>query len=87
MFLEVEKAHIMYKLAVAKKNWGARYDRLEHYKRFPNLDLIVKDLVKLGWIIFYKKPKYKAISLNPKYKKEIIEFIESKLPELKGNIK
>jgi len=37
--------------------------------------------------LLYKKPNYKAISLNPKFKAEIIEFIEGKLPELKGAIK
>ncbi len=87
MSLNLEKAKLMYKLAVAKRNWGAKYDRLEHFKRFQNLDKIIKELVKLGWIISHKKPEYKAISLNPKFKKEIIEFIESQLPDLKGVIK
>lgn len=86
MGLDLEKAQLMYKLAVAKRNWGAKYDRLEHFKRFPNLNLIVKELTNLGWIIFHKKPQYNAISLNPQYKKEIIQFIESEIPELKGNI-
>ena len=77
----------MYKLAVAKKNWGAKYDRLEHFKRFPNLDKIIKELLKIGWIIVHKKSNYTAISLNPEYKKEIVEFIETKIPGFKGNIR
>jgi len=87
MQLETEKAKIMYKLAVAKKNWGAKYDRLEHYKRFPNLKQIIKELVKSGWLFLHKKQGYEAISLNPEYKKEIIEFIEAHLPEVRGNIR
>ena len=87
MLLDLEKAHLMYKLAVAKKNWGAKYDRLEHFKRFPNLDKIIKELLKIGWIIVHKKSNYTAISLNPEYKKEIVEFIETKIPGFKGNIR
>lgn len=83
---KIEKAQIMRKLA-RKNNWGAKYDRLEHFKRFPNLDKIIKELLKIKWIIFYKKPNYKTMSLNPNYKKEIIKFIESQLPEIKGMIK
>ncbi|MBI3623676.1 hypothetical protein HY212_06385 [Candidatus Pacearchaeota archaeon] len=85
--MELDKAKLMPILARGKSNWGAKYDRLEHFKRFQNLDEIVKDLVKLGWLIFYKKPNYKAISLNPKYKLEIIEFIETQMPYIKGFIK
>jgi hypothetical protein len=78
---EVEKAQIMRKL-IRKNNWGAKYDRLEHFKRFPNLDEIIKELIRKHWIIFYKKPNYKAMSLNSEFKKEIIEFVESQLKEL-----
>jgi len=84
--MNLEKAQVMFKLT-RKNNWNACYDRLEHFKRFNNLDLIVKELVKLGWIILHKKPNYQGISLNTKYKKEIIEFIELKIPYLKGMIK
>ena len=87
MVLEIEKAQLMYKLAVSKKNWGQKYDRLEHYKRFQNLKTIVKELVKSRWLILHKKPDYDAISLNTQYKKEIMEFIGLYLPELEGNIK
>lgn len=83
---DLEKAQIMFKL-IRKNNWGARYDRLEHFKRFPNLDKVIKELVKIFWIIFYKKQKYKAISLNPKYKIEIIDFIEKQMPHVKELIK
>ena len=86
MPLDLEKARLMYKLAVSKKNWGRKYDRLEHYKKFPNINKIIKELSKLRWLIIYNKPHYKAISLNTKHKKEIVEFIESKLPEVKGFI-
>ena len=85
MSIDLEKAQIIRKLA-RKKNWGAKYDRLEHFKRFQNLDKIIKELVNLDWIIFHKKPNYKAISLNPEYKAEIIKFIDLHLPEFKGNI-
>jgi len=86
MSLDLEKAQIMFKLA-RENNWGAKYDRLEHFKRFENLDKIIKELLRLRWILFYKKPQYKAISLNPKHKKEIIEFIEYQMPYVKGIIK
>mgnify|MGYP001612495262 CR=1 FL=1 len=87
MSFEKEKAQLMFKLAFSKKNWGAKYDRLEHFKRFQNLDSIIKELSKLGWLIIYNKPQYKAISLNTKYKEEIRNFIELNMPHLKGLIK
>ena len=31
-----------------------------------------------------RKPNYTGISLNPKFKKEIVEFIEKHIPETKG---
>ena len=74
------KAQIMYKL-VRKNNWGNKYDRLEHFKRFPDLDKEIKELGK--WIIIRKKPQYTGISLDTRYKKEIIEFIEKYIPDLK----
>lgn len=79
MISEKEKAQLMYKLAYSKKNWGKKYDRLEHYKRFQNLKQIVKDLRKKNWLLIQNKPTYTNISLNPKYKKEIINFIEKHL--------
>mgnify|MGYP001596958238 FL=1 len=85
--MEKEKAHLMFKMAFSKKNWGAKYDRLEHFKRFENLDLIIKELNKIGWILITKKPNYIGISLNTKYKKEIIEFIEFHMPQVRGWIK
>jgi len=83
MSLDLERARLMFKLAYSKKNWGAKYDRLEHFKKFPNLKQIVKDLETLGWLIVRKKPNYTGISLNPKYKKEIVEFIEKHIPDAK----
>jgi len=83
---DLQKAGIMRKLA-RKNNWGAKYDRLEHFKRFPNLKKIVKELEKIGWLFIKKKPNYTGISLNPKYKTEIIKFIEDKIPSLRGFIK
>lgn len=82
---EVEKAQIMFKLA-RKNNWGACYDRLEHFKRFENLKDCIKELSNAGWIIIHKKPKFTGISLNTKYKREIIEFVEHRLPHLTGGI-
>jgi hypothetical protein len=87
MTLDLEKAQLMFVLARGKGNWGEKYDRTEHFKRFQNLKEIIKELVKIGWLILHKKPNYFAISLNTQYKKEIIEFIESKMPYLKGMIK
>ena len=82
--MEKEKAQLMFKLAFSKKNWGAKYDRLEHFKRFPNLEKIMKELNKIGWLLITKKSNYTGISLNTKFKKEIVEFIELHLPEIKG---
>ncbi|MBU3906916.1 MAG: hypothetical protein KKA64_01565 [Nanoarchaeota archaeon] len=85
--MEKEKAQLMFKLAFSKKNWGARYDRLEHFKRFQNLDKIIKELNKMGWLLIKNKPNYTGISLNTQFKKEIIEFIEAYMPEVRGWIK
>ena len=88
MSTDREKAFLMFKLAKSKGGlWGNVYDRLEHFKRFQNLKEIIKELEKMGWIITHKKPSYAAISLNPHSKKEIIEFIEKHLPEMKGILK
>ena len=87
MFQDKEKAEIMAKLARGKGNWGAKYDRLEHFKRFPNLEKSINELENREWILVYKKPNYVGISLNTKYKREIIEFIEKNLPYFKGMIK
>lgn len=84
--LKLEKAQIMFKLT-RKGNWGDCYDRLEHFKRFPNLKELIKELSKINWIIIHKKPRFTGISLNNEYKKEIIEFIEMQMPYLKGVIK
>lgn len=84
--LSLEKAQIMFKLA-RKNNWGNKYDRLEHFKRFQNLNKAIKELLNKNWILIYKKPMFTGISLNTKYKKEIIGFIEAELSHLKGIIK
>ena len=42
---DLEKAQIMFKLA-RKNNWGACYDRTEHFKRFQNLDKAIGELSK-----------------------------------------
>lgn len=84
--MDLEKARLMFKLA-RKNNWGNSYDRIEHFKRFENLNKIIKELSKKGWIIIHHKQKFTGISLNTKYKKEIIEFIEINMPYIKGVIK
>ena len=84
--MDLEKAQLMFKLA-RKDNWGNSYDRLEHFKRFENLKKIIKELHKKEWIIINKKSKFTGISLNTKYKKEIIGFIELNMPYIKGIIK
>ncbi len=83
--LELEKAQIMFKLA-RKTNWGHRYDRLEHFKRFQNLNTIVEELSKIGWILIYNKHNFTEISLNTQNKREILMFIEGKMPHVKGMI-
>ena len=84
--LDLEKAQIMFKLN-RKNNWGAKYDRLEHFKRFQNLDKCIKELQKSGWIIIKHKPKYTAMSLDTKHKGEIIEFIGEQMPQVKDSLK
>ena len=81
--IDVETAEFMNKL-FRKGNWNNVYDRREHFKRFQNLGVIIKDLVKRGWMILHKKPKFEAYSLNTKFKMEIIDFMERNKPELKG---
>jgi hypothetical protein len=83
--LDSEKAQIMFKLA-RKNNWGHKYDRLEHFKRFQNLDEAIKSLVGSSWILVYRKTNFVGISLNAQKKKEIIEFIEEKMTHIKGII-
>lgn len=83
----LEKARLMSALARGKANWGASYGRMEHFKKFQNLKEIIKELSKKEWIMIHKKPNFEAISLNPKYKMEIIKFIEEQIPELKGVVK
>lgn len=83
---ELEKAQVMFKLA-RKGNWVNSYDRMEHFKRFVNLTEIIKELSKIGWVIIHKKPNFTGISLNTEHKKEIIEFIGTQMPHLKGAIK
>ena len=85
MPLNLEKAKLMYKLAVSKRNWGAKYDRLEHFKRFQNLNKIIKELSIIDWIILHKKQNYKAISLNPKYKKDIYPLVIEQLHNAPDN--
>ncbi len=85
--MQKETAQLLFKLAFSKKNWGGKYDRLEHFKRFPNLKKIVKNLSKIGWLNIQNKPTYTNISLNTKFKGEIIRFIEANIPEIKGMVK
>jgi len=87
MASDLEKAQLMSVLARGKGNWGEKYDRTEHFKRFQNLKEIIKELSKINWIIVNNKPNYIGISLNTKYKREIIEFIEKEMPYLKGLVK
>ncbi len=87
MASDLEKAQLMSVLARSKGNWGDKYDRTEHFKRFQNLKEIIKELSKQGWLIVYNKPKFTGISLNTQFKREIIEFIERKMPHLKGIIR
>ena len=87
MASDLEKAQLMSALARSKGNWGEKYDRTEHFKRFQNLKEIIKELSKQGWLIVKNKPKFTGISLNTQFKREIIEFIEKEMPHFKGIIK
>ncbi len=87
MSLDLEKAQLMSILARRKGNWGHKYDRLEHFKRFQNLKQIIKELEKERWMLVKRKANYTGISLNTKYKREIIEFIEKRLSYAKGTLK
>ena len=82
---DLEKAQVMFKL-LRKDNWGAKYDRTEHFKRFPNLNKIIKELHKMSWVILKKKANYLGISLNPKHKKEIEDFIIKQMPHVENMI-
>jgi len=46
MATNLEKAKIMLVLARRKGNWGEKYDRLEHFKRFQNLKILRKRIFK-----------------------------------------
>ena len=80
-----EKAYLLFKLIRGKSNWGACYDRREHFKRFS--DEAIDELVKTRWIIPKKKANFMGISANPSFKKEIFEFIEKNIPHLNGELK
>ena len=89
MVSDLEKAQIMLKL-VRKGNWKHSYDREDHFRRgnrFEDLDNSIKELQRKGWIILHKKPKFEAYSLDTKYKREIVDFIEKNIPEVRGTIK
>ena len=83
MTSDVEKAQVMFKL-IRKNNWGAKYDRIEHFKRFQDIDNIIDELSEIGWLIIHKKPKFTGISLDTRHKSQIREFIEKYMPHLKG---
>ena len=84
--IDLEKAQIMRKLA-RKENWGHKYDRTEHFKRFQNLDICIKELEKIGWVLVHKKGNFTGLSLNTQFKSEIRAFIVVHIPEKEGVIK
>ena len=86
MVSDLEKVQLMSVLARSKGNWGEKYDRTEHFKRFQNLKEIIKELSNKERLIVNNKSKFTGISLNVHFKKEIIEFIEKEMPHLKGII-
>lgn len=86
MISDKEKAQVMFKLA-RKGNWNNSYDRTEHFKRFQELETIIKELSKSGWLLVHNKGKFTGISLNTQYKKEIMEFIDNNMPEVRGAIR
>jgi len=86
MSIDVEKAQIMLKPA-KKRNWNNRYDRLEHFKRFPNLKRAIKELENQDFVLVRKKSNFTGISLDSSYKKEVVEFIKKQLPHLRDLVK
>ncbi|MBS3171439.1 hypothetical protein J4449_02390 [Candidatus Woesearchaeota archaeon] len=87
MVSDLEKVQLMSVLARSKGNWGDKYDRREHFKKFQNLKEIIKELSKKDWLIVHNKHKFTGISLNTQFKREIIDFIEREMPHLKSIIK
>ena len=83
---DLEIAQVMFKL-MRKDNWGHKYDRLEHFKRFQNLDDIIKELKRKNWLIEYHKPNFTGIALNTQFKKEIVDFVKQQMPHLSEMIK
>jgi len=84
------KAEILNKL-VRRGCWGGRYLPLEtliHWlskkikRNGRRIKRLIKELVKEGYILIHKKGK--TISLNPHYKKQIIEYIERTFKEMEG---
>ncbi len=78
---DLEIAQVMFKLS-RKDNWGHKYDRLEHFKRFQKLDDIVKELKRRNWLFEYKKPNFRGVALNTSYKKEIVDFVRQQMPHV-----
>ncbi|PIN90674.1 hypothetical protein COU57_02705 [Candidatus Pacearchaeota archaeon CG10_big_fil_rev_8_21_14_0_10_32_14] len=83
---DLDKAKILLKL-LRKGNWNDSYDQSEYFKRFENLDGLIKELKTIGWVILHKKPKFEAYSLSTEHKKEIIDFIEALISEVQGTIR
>ena len=85
--METHSKGSIIKLARSKGNWGEKYNRIEHFKRFQNLKEIIKELSNQEWLLVHNKPKFTGISLNTQFKREIIEFIEREIPHLIGILK
>ena len=87
---------IMWYILVRLKNmkkWGGAHSELRRIlKSLPNhisgrklAEKAVKELMKLEFIMVYKKTGEDHVSLNPRRVKDINDFIEEVKKEMKGN--
>lgn len=81
MFIEIEKARVLYNL-LRRKKIGKNYDRLEHLKRFDKK--AIKGLFKEGLLISPSKKKFVTISVNPSRVEDAKVFVRNTLSGLKG---
>ena len=73
---------------IAPPRWGGRHTELRNIRKsFPSniltskegqklIDKSIKELVNNGWILCKKSTGELHVSLNPRMKKEIMEFIK-----------
>ncbi len=64
--------------------WGGRHTSIENLTHgFPShlkkeVKIVLKNLIRSGYLLTKPKPDSLHVSLNPRYTKEILRLIESK---------